>query len=846
MRPCPITTSPAARLSAALALCVLLLTALFAPPSALAQSAPAVPTLSGTVDGSKIPQLSWTASTGATSYTMERSGDGGTTWATLWTVAAVNGGTPATSGADTTASPDTSYSYRVHASDAYGDSAPSNVVALVTSLPALQITSLVWSPVNPQPGDIVSFGATVYNAGAGTAYAGTWNLEFEGTDLNNGEVAWNVGTPDLGPGQSVYLPGVGYPYGWPGPWWAAVPGEYTVLAVIDNAYVGLAETLTVPCLPPTGLTASPASGGGIDLSWTASQGATSYNLYRGTASGAETLYRSGLTGTSCQDAGLTAGVTYYYRVSGVVSGMESGLSAEASAAPGPGTGAGFVSGLDLGFEAPYQGTGLSAFTYGQTGTPWTFSGGAGISANGTYLTYSNPGAPEGVQVGFVQGTASISQPLTSSSSGTWAVTFSAAQRGNTSNGGQTLQVQIDGTVVGTVTPSGASYADYTVTSAALAAGTHTLAFVGTNPQGGDNTALIDDVRISLSALAAPTGLTATAASGSEIDLSWTASAGATGYIVQRSPDGSTGWTQIGTPTGTTYQDTGLPLSTTEFYRVVATAGATASSPSSVASATTPVGIIALSVDPGAVSAGDPTTGTIALSAPAPTGGLTVILSSDSPGVAALAAASVTVPAGATSATFSVTTATATTSATANLSATANGSTQTTQLSVLAHNVSSLALSPRCVPGGTPGTGTVWLTGPASANGDVVNLASDNAAATVPATVTIPAGMAFATFPITTTALPAGPATANITATNSTGTATAALQITLPAPTGLTVTPGSGQNTLTWNAVPGAAYYHIKRSTVSGGPYLILDGVNAQSAAGLTYMDVNALTGTTFY
>lgn len=57
---------------------------------------------------------------------------------------------------------------------------------------------------------------------------------------------------------------------------------------------------------------------------------------------------------------------------------------------------------------------------------------------------------------------------------------------------------------------------------------------------------------------APTNLTAAAASGSRIDLSWTASTdnvGVTGYSIERSADGSTGWTEIGTSTTGSYADT---------------------------------------------------------------------------------------------------------------------------------------------------------------------------------------------------------------------------------------------------------------------------------------------------
>ena len=85
---------------------------------------------------------------------------------------------------------------------------------------------------------------------------------------------------------------------------------------------------------------------------------------------------------------------------------------------------------------------------------------------------------------------------------------------------------------------------------------------------------------------APTGLAATAASSLQINLSWAAPTGATSYKVERSPDGSTGWSQIGTSTTTSYQDTGLTPSTTYYYRVRASDSTGDSSPSSVASTAT--------------------------------------------------------------------------------------------------------------------------------------------------------------------------------------------------------------------------------------------------------------------
>ena len=87
--------------------------------------------------------------------------------------------------------------------------------------------------------------------------------------------------------------------------------------------------------------------------------------------------------------------------------------------------------------------------------------------------------------------------------------------------------------------------------------------------------------------AAPVSLGATVASNTQINLSWSGAAGATGYVVQRSANGSIGWTQIGgTAAGvTTYSDTGLTAGTTYYYRVQATGGA-GSAASNTASATT--------------------------------------------------------------------------------------------------------------------------------------------------------------------------------------------------------------------------------------------------------------------
>ena len=90
---------------------------------------------------------------------------------------------------------------------------------------------------------------------------------------------------------------------------------------------------------------------------------------------------------------------------------------------------------------------------------------------------------------------------------------------------------------------------------------------------------------------APTNLTATAASSSQINLSWTASTdnvGVTGYRVERcSGAGCSNFAQIATPASTTFNDTGLTASTSYSYRVRATdAAANLGAFSSTATAST--------------------------------------------------------------------------------------------------------------------------------------------------------------------------------------------------------------------------------------------------------------------
>ena len=106
----------------------------------------------------------------------------------------------------------------------------------------------------------------------------------------------------------------------------------------------------------------------------------------------------------------------------------------------------------------------------------------------------------------------------------------------------------------------------------------------------DGTAPPSDVVSATTPVDAPAATVVSVASTSHtsVDLVWTDVADEAGYRIERSADGETGWTAIGT-TGqdvTTYTDTGLDPGTTSFYRVISVNDGGSSAPSNVVTATT--------------------------------------------------------------------------------------------------------------------------------------------------------------------------------------------------------------------------------------------------------------------
>lgn len=151
-----------------------------------------------------------------------------------------------------------------------------------------------------------------------------------------------------------------------------------------------------------------------------------------------------------------------------------------------------------GFETPDVGANdFWAFRYNPpivSGTQaWNFQGYSGVTGNNSGFTASNPQAPEGKQVAFIQmNTSVMSQTLTVATAGSYQLTVLAAQRGNYNQSEQQVQVYLDSTLLGTIVPHSTFYQSFTLPFTATA-GSHQLIFKGTATN--DSTVFLDRVTI---------------------------------------------------------------------------------------------------------------------------------------------------------------------------------------------------------------------------------------------------------------------------------------------------------------------------------------------------------------
>ncbi|MFC5472155.1 glycoside hydrolase family 6 protein [Cohnella suwonensis] len=278
---------------------------------------PAAPSGLTATAGNAQVALNWTASSGATSYTVKRATTSGGPYANVAT------GVTATSYANTGLTNGTTYYYVVSASNSAGESTNSAQASATpsagTQIPAAP-TGLTATAGNAQVALswTASSGATSYTVKRATTSGGPYTnvaagvtaTSYTNTGLTNGTAYYYVVSASNSTGESANSAQA-----------SATPSAGTQIPAA-----------------PTGLTAT-AGNAQVALSWTASSGATSYSVKRATTSGGPyTNVATGVTATSYTNTGLTNGTAYYYVVSASNSAGESANSSQASATPSGGGG----------------------------------------------------------------------------------------------------------------------------------------------------------------------------------------------------------------------------------------------------------------------------------------------------------------------------------------------------------------------------------------------------------------------------------------------------------------------------------------------------------------------------
>ena len=598
------------------------------PPDTTPPSQPG--TLSATAVSSGEIDLSWGASTdnvGVTGYAIERCAGSG---CSNFTQIATTTGT-GTSYKDTSVSSATSYSYRVRATDAAGNlSSYSNTTSAATpdTTAPSQPGTLSATPVSGGEVDL-SWGASTDNVGV-TGYriercAGSGCSNFT-------QIATTTGTGTSYKDTSVS---------------SATSYSYRVratdaagnLSSYSNTTSAATPDTTAPSQPGT-LSATPVSGGEVDLSWGASTdnvGVSGYRIERCAGSGCSNFTQIATTtgtGTSYKDTGVSASTSYSYRVRATdAAGNLSSYSNTAGATtptpdtiapsqPGTLSATAVSSGeIDLSWGASTDnvgvtgyaiercaGSGCSNFTQiaTTTGTGTSYKDTSVSSA--TSYSYRVRATDAAGNLSSYSNTTSAATPDTTAPSqpGTLSATPVSGGEVDLSWGASTDNVGVTGyriercagsgcsnfTQIATTTGTGTSYKDTSVSSATSYSYRVRATDAAGNLSSYSNTtsAATPDT----TAPSQPGTLSATPVSGGEVDLSWGASTdnvGVSGYRIERcAGSGCSNFTQIATTTGTgtSYKDTSVSSATSYSYRVRATdAAGNLSSYSNTAGATVP-------------------------------------------------------------------------------------------------------------------------------------------------------------------------------------------------------------------------------------------------------------------
>ncbi len=386
-------------------------------------------------------------------------------------------------------------------------------------------------------------------------------------------------------------------------------------------------------------------------------------------------------------------------------------------------------------------------------------------------------------------TGSKTAPLTLTPATLVSVTLNPASVGGGSNstgtvtltgaagaGGTTVALSISGTVAtvpaSVIIAAGALSGTFTVTTSGVSASSTATVTASLNSVTATATLTVTPAVLALVSVT-PSTMTGGVSSAGTVSL--TGKAASTGFVVTLSSSNAAVVVPRSVTVAAGHDSIGFTATTkgvTTAKSVVITARAGTVTKTVTMTINPPI-LTSETLNSESVPGGTTVTGTVRLSAAAPTGGLTVRLTSNSR--SATVSPSVTIAAGATSATFSVRTLAVVSQTTAGISASLNGTALTATVIITAPVLTSVSLSPTSVKGGLSSSATVHLNAIAPTGGIRVTLSSNQSSATVPATVTVPAGRSSVVFSVRTTKAGSGKS-ATISAASGGVTKTAILTI----------------------------------------------------------------------
>ncbi len=127
---------------------------------------------------------------------------------------------------------------------------------------------------------------------------------------------------------------------------------------------------------------------------------------------------------------------------------------------------------------------------------WRMTGSCGIAVNGSPFTSLNPRSPEGTHVGFIQGTSTMEADYLFSP-GSFRIHVRGAQRMRHSGlDHQVVQVRVGAKIIDILDFRSERFTDYVTPVFSMDVPQDFIVyFQGMNPDGGDNTAFLDDIRI---------------------------------------------------------------------------------------------------------------------------------------------------------------------------------------------------------------------------------------------------------------------------------------------------------------------------------------------------------------